>query len=173
VEFAVALPLLLVLVVGIFDFGNAFNMKQKITSTARDAAQLGSSQPTSDLSNSPPASVLAIRDLVVNHLQASRLSFCGLDSATATAAGGSTPWKWTFTSSCGTAGNLVLTIDRGFVFNSTVNISGTPVKVIATNVSITYPYQWQFNRVITLLVPSAVYPGAAQIVAGSVMANQS
>ena len=173
VEFAVALPLLLVLVVGIFDFGNAFNMKQKITSSARDAAQLGSSQPTSDLTNSPPASILAIRDLVVNHLQAGRVNPCGLGSATATAAGGSTPWKWTFTSSCGTAGNLVLTIDRGFVFNSTVTIAGVPVRVIATNVSITYPYQWQFNRVITLLVPSAVYPGSAQIVASSVMANQS
>ena len=43
VEFAVALPLLLVLAVGIFDFGSAFNMKQKLTNAAREAARLGAS----------------------------------------------------------------------------------------------------------------------------------
>jgi len=32
-------------VVGIFDFGNAFNMKQKLTNAARDAARFGASQP--------------------------------------------------------------------------------------------------------------------------------
>jgi len=50
-EFAVALPLLLVMVVGIFDFGNAYNLKQKVTNTAREAARLGASQPTNDLSD--------------------------------------------------------------------------------------------------------------------------
>jgi Flp pilus assembly protein TadG len=173
VEFAVALPLLLVLVVGIFDFGNAFNLKQKVTNAAREAAQLGASQPTSDLSNAPPPSVLAIRDLVVNYLQASRVNDCGLGSVAATAAGASTPWKWSFTASCGSAGNMVLSVDRGYVFTSTVTIAGTPVKVIGTNVSIQYPYQWQFNRVITLLVPTAVYPGTTQIVVASVTTNQS
>ncbi len=36
-EFAVALPLLLIMVVGIFDFGNAYNIKQKVTNIAREA----------------------------------------------------------------------------------------------------------------------------------------
>ena len=173
VEFAVALPLLLVLVVGIFDFGNAYNLKQRATNVAREAARMGSTQPTSDLSNPSPASVLAIRDMVATSLQASRVNNCGLGSAAAVAGGASTPWKWTFTSSCGSAGNLVLTVDRGYAFPTTVVIAGTPVKIIGTNVSIQYPFQWQFNRVITLLVPTAIYPGTTQIVVGSVMTNQS
>jgi Flp pilus assembly protein TadG len=172
-EFAVALPLLLVMVVGIFDFGNAFNLKQKLTNGAREAAQLGASQPTSDLTNPTPASVLAIRDLVSNSLLSSRMNDCGLGSAAANAAGGATPWKWSFTSSCGAAGNLVLTVDRGYVFTSSVTAGGTAVKMISTNVTLLYPYKWQFDRVIRLLAPTYIYPGTTQITVSSVIENQS
>jgi Flp pilus assembly protein TadG len=172
-ELAVALPLLLVMVVGIFDFGNAYNLKQKVTNAAREAARMGASQPTSDLTNPTPASVLALRDLVSNSLVSSRVNDCGLGSAAATPAGGATPWKWSFTVSCGTAGNLVLTVDRGYVFTSTVTAGGTAVKMISTNVTLLYPYQWQFNRVITLLAPASIYPGTTQIAVTSVMENQS
>ena len=51
-----ALPLLLIMVVGIFDFGNAYNIKQKVTNIAREAARMGASQPTADLTN-PGASI--------------------------------------------------------------------------------------------------------------------
>ncbi|MGC2197895.1 MAG: TadE/TadG family type IV pilus assembly protein [Terriglobales bacterium] len=172
-EFAVALPLLLVMVVGIFDFGNAYNLKQKVTNAAREAAHMGAGQPTSDLSNAPPPSVLAIRDLVVSSLQSGKVNDCGLGSAVAVAAGAATPWKWRFTVSCGTAGNLVLSVDRGYVVTSSVTVSGTPVKMIATSVTLRYPYQWQFNRIITLVVPTAIYPGTTQILVGSTMTNQS
>lgn len=172
-EFAVALPLLLVMVVGIFDFGNAFNIKQKVTNTAREAARFGATQPTNDLSNVPPASILAIRDLVVQDLQNSKLNDCGLGTAAATPAGASTPWKWTFSVVCGTAGNLVLSVDRGNVFVTNTTISGTPVKMIGTSVTLQYPYQWEFSRVIGLLVPGATYPGTSQISVTSFMANQT
>jgi Flp pilus assembly protein TadG len=171
-EFAVALPVLLIMVVGIFDFGNAYNIKQKVTNIAREAARMGASQPTMDLTTGTPASVLAIRDMVSNALQTSRMSDCGLGTTAPVAAGAATPWKWTFTISCGTAGNLVLSVDRGYVFTSTVTAGGTAVKFIATNVTLLYPYQWQFNRVVTLLLPTAIYPGTTQIAVGSVMANQ-
>jgi len=173
-EFAVALPLLLVMVVGIFDFGNAFNIKQKVTNTAREAARFGATQPTNDLSGVPPPnSILAIRDLVVQDLQNSKLSDCGLGSAAANPGGAATPWKWTFTVACGTAGNLVLSVDRGNVFVTNTFISGTQVKMIGTNVVLQYPYQWEFSRVIGLLVPGASYPGTSQISVNSFMANQS
>jgi len=172
-EFAVALPVLLIMVVGIFDFGSAYNIKQKVTNIAREAARMGASQPTSDLTTGTPASILAIRDMVSGALQSSRLSDCGLGTTAAVAAGAATPWKWTFTTSCGTAGNLVLSVDRGYVFTSTVTAGGTAVKMITTNVSLLYPYQWQFNRVVTLLLPTAIYPGTTQISVSSVMANQT
>ena len=39
-EFAISLPLLMVFVVGIYDFSGAFNQKQKIEQAAQQAAQL-------------------------------------------------------------------------------------------------------------------------------------
>jgi len=173
VEFAVALPLLLVLVVGIFDFGSAFNMKQKLTNAAREAARLGASSATNDLTNPTPTSVLAIRDLVVNYLQTARINDCGLGAAAATAAGAATPWKWTFTATCPGGGSFVLTVDRGNVFTSGVTAGGNPVKILSTSVSIAYPYNWQFNRVIGLLVSGAIYPATTQIQVNSTLENQT
>jgi hypothetical protein len=45
--------------------------------------------------------------------------------------------------------------------------------VINTNVSISYPYSWQFNRVIGLLVSGASYPATTAIVVNSTMANET
>jgi Flp pilus assembly protein TadG len=172
-EFAVALPLLLIMVVGIFDFGNAYNIKQKITNIAREATRMGASQPTSDLTNPSPASILAIRDTVSSALLSSKLPDCGLGTTAAAPAGGATPWKWTFTTSCGSAGNLVLSVDRGYVFTSTLTAGGNSVKMINTQVTLLYPYQWQFNRIITVMLPTAIYPGTTQISVASMMANQT
>lgn len=173
VEFAVALPLLLVLVVGIFDFGNAFNLKQKLTNAAREAARLGSSQSTSDLTNPTPTSVLTIRDLVSNYLQNAKINDCGIGTSTANPVGASSPWGWTFTATCPNGGSFVLTVDRGNVFTTTVTSGGNTVKVISTNVSISYPYSWEFNRVIGILVSGASYPAATNIVVNSTMENQT
>lgn len=170
VEFAVALPLLLVMVVGIFDFGSAFNLKQKLTNVTRDAARVGAGQPTSDLTNAPPASVLALRDIVANYLQNAKVNDCSLGTVAAATLGA---WKWSFTSPCPQGGNLVVTVNRGNLFNSSVTSAGNTVQVISTEVTISYPYVWQFNRVIKLLVPSASYPGTTQITTDAVVANES
>ena len=173
VEFAVALPLMLVLVVGIFDFGNAFNLKQKLTNAAREAARLGASQPTSDLTNPAPVSVLAIRDLVSNYLTNAKINDCGIGTVSPPPPSGGAPWQWTFSKACPQGGNLVLTVDRGNIFNSSVTTGGNAIKVISTNVSISYPYSWQFNRVIGILVSGASYPGNTNIVVNSTMENQN
>jgi Flp pilus assembly protein TadG len=173
-EFAVTLPLLMVLVVGIFDFGSAFNMKQKLTNAAREAARLGASQPTNDLSQAAPNSVLAIRDLVVNYLDSSKINDCGMGSAAATPTGATAPWQWTFMATCPNGNNFVLTVNRGAVFTSTVTTAGgNTIQVIATNVSISYPYKWQFNRVISVLVSGASYPANTQIQVNSTVANET
>ncbi|HEX8814618.1 MAG TPA: TadE family protein, partial [Terriglobales bacterium] len=71
VEFAISLPLLIVLVVGIFDFGAAFNLKQQLNNALREGARFGSTQPTNDLTNpncggagGAPCSVAAIMKVV-------------------------------------------------------------------------------------------------------------
>jgi hypothetical protein len=67
----------------------------------------------------------------------------------------------------------VLTVDRGNIFASTVTTGGNPMSVIATNVTISYPYKWQFNRVIGLLVSGASYPANSQITVSSTLANET
>ena len=160
-EFAVALPLLVVFVVGIFDFGGAFNLKQMLNNIAREGARFASTLPTNDLDAiGTPVSVTAIRDLVVSHLQTARLNDCGL--ATQTAPPPAPPMTWTYTAAGGGCpAPLVLTIERGYSFPTV--IGANTFSVISTRVSLKYPYSWHFNKVITLLVPGATYQGVTQI----------
>jgi Flp pilus assembly protein TadG len=170
VELAVTLPLLVVMVVGIFDFGAAFNLKQKLNNVTREAARFGSSQPTSDLTAAgTPPSVTAIRDLVDSYLTAAKVNDCGLATQAATHPSTLT---WKYTTGTGCPANLVLTIDRG---NGSFQATGTgasgPIYLISTHVTISYPYKWQFNRVIGLLAPGASYAGVSQIVTDAVVPN--
>jgi len=175
-EFAVALPLLVVFVVGIFDFGNAFNFKQKLNNAVRDGARFGSSLPTNDLSLAgacgAPSSVCAIRDLVDSNLQAGRVNDCGL--ATQSATGPAPPSTWTYSATgSGCPGTLTLTIERQYSFLETVTVGAgsTNINVISTRVRISYPYKWRFNRVIQFLAPGASYAGVTQIATDAVAPN--
>ena len=77
VEFAVSLPLLVLFVVGIFDFSNAFTLKQKLTNVARDAARTAAAEPSSDLQSALPMSVVDAFQDIDNYLLANNLSDCG------------------------------------------------------------------------------------------------
>jgi Flp pilus assembly protein TadG len=159
-EFAVALPLLVVFVVGIFDFGGAFNLKQMLNNIAREGARFASNLPTNDLDAlGTPQSVDAIRDLVVAHLQTARLNDCGLNGQ---AGINGPPATWTYTAAGGgCAAPLVLTVERSYSFTTVVGAD--TFNVISTRISLKYPYSWHFNRVIQLLVPGATYLGVTQI----------
>lgn len=169
VEFAVALPLLVVFVVGIFDFGNAFNLKQKLNTAVREGARRGSNLPTGDLANGgTPGTVTAVRDVVAGYLQAARINDCGLSSAGASP--GSSPLSWRYTAAAnGCPGTLTLTIERGYSYPAL--IESYTFNVISTRVSISYPYQWRFNSVITLLVPGPTATGPTLISTDAVAPN--
>jgi Flp pilus assembly protein TadG len=153
IEFAVALPLLVVLVVGIFDFGGAFNLKQELNNAVREGARFGASQPTNDLSVSilKPPSVDAVRFVVDSYLQTAKINDCGLSSLAQPNYGAWPVWVYTANTGC----NLTLTIDRGQVVSETVG--GATVNMFCTTVTISYQYRWHFNSVIQLLVPGANY----------------
>jgi Flp pilus assembly protein TadG len=152
IEFAVALPLLVVLVVGIFDFGGAFNLKQELNNAAREGARFAAAQPSNDLALAKPPSVNAVRFLVDSYLQTAHINDCGLRTATWALATGST---WVFTAT-GNGCSMTLTVDRQFLVQETV--TGQPtVNMLCTSVNIVYPYRWHFNNVIQLLVPGANY----------------
>lgn len=168
VEFAVALPLLVVFVVGIFDFSSAFTLKQRLTNIARDAARAAAADPVNDLlqpSTALPQSVTDAFYTVDNGLLASKLNDCG-----ATASGSPTGLTWTFTANgngCPAIG-LTITINRGYYFPPTG--AGQPSEscaaqtpngqttLIGTCVSIQYFYPWRFARAASLLGASAVLP---------------
>jgi len=169
VEFAVALPLLIVFVVGIFDFGEAFNQKQKLSSVVREGARFASTLPTNDLDNAgTPPSVTAIRDVVDSYLVANRMNDCGLNSATPAPNFATLTWTYTVSGN-GCPTSMILKIERGYAFPSI--IGANTFQVISSRVTLKYPFRWHFNKVITTLVPGASYQGITQITTDAVVSN--
>lgn len=167
VELVISLPLLMVFVIGITDFGTAFNLKQEANNAAREGARIAANQYMGDIVNASPNSIIAIHDAVDNYLLAARVNDCGLSAATPTKAG----LTWTYTASTGCPGNgtLTLTIDRGNTFQTT---GANATTLEATHILISYPYQWRFGAVIRFFAPSANYAtGVTQITADAMMTN--
>jgi Flp pilus assembly protein TadG len=185
VELAVSLPLLVVFVVGIFDFSGAFTLKQKLTNAARDGARVAAAAPANDVgnpSNPVPSSVdLAFR-VVGNYLEAVNINDCGLTPSTSSVQSGLT-WTYTATGGGCPTGGLTIAINRGYIFPATSASSptgctsqpssGNTVNVVGTCVSITYAYKWRFNSVITLLVPGATYAGVSNLNTTAVAFNEN
>jgi len=183
-EFAIALPLLVFFVVGIFDFSSAFTLKQKLTNIARDAARASAGDPANDLSSPSlptPASVLDAFQLIQGYFNANNLNLCGITGFSGPPAG----LTWTVTGSsngCVSPG-LTITINRGYFLPSTgaglpaatctSPGSGGPsgLTVIATCVSIQYAYPWRFGSVANLLGTTDILP--SQITATAVALNEN
>lgn len=168
-EFAISLPLLIVLVVGIFDFGGAFNQKQELNNAMREGARFGAAQPTNDLCTAcaAPPSVDAIRVLVDSYMLAAHLNDCGLSLMSS---GSSSGPPWTYHASTGCPGTLTLTIVRGYPQCQLPTATSPVVNIPCTQVTISYPYQWHFNSVIQLLAPGSNY-GLSNISTTATAAN--
>jgi hypothetical protein len=168
-EFAISLPLLVVFVVGIYDFSGAFNQKQKIEQAAQEGAIIAGAQPMSDIasSNGNPTSLQAVSTAVFNSLTGSGVLANGACSPPGTASGpvGLT-WIYKITG-CDSAGdNLVITINRGWV------PAPGPPAAVDTLVTVQYPYHWRFNSVIQLLIPGASYAATTQLTESATVHNQ-
>jgi hypothetical protein len=176
-EFAISLPLLVVFVVGIFDFSGAFNQKQKIEQAAQEGAIIAGAQPMSDIASttSDPESLHPVVIAVFNSLAGSGvLPSAGL-SCTPPPPVPTRPtppglaWTYTISNCSGTPAldNLVITINRGWV-----SASGPPVAV-GTMVTVAYPYHWRFNSVIQLLFPGpSSYAATTQLTESATVHNQ-
>jgi TadE-like protein len=163
-EFAISLPLLAAVVIGITDFGSAFDLKYKLSNAVREGARVASMQSTSDITNATPASGTAVRDAIDSYLVGDHVNDCGL--ATAVPAQSGLVWTYTASSGCAGGGTLTLIVDRGHAFQTTGGVS-----VETTRVSISYPFKWRFNKVIRVLIPGALYQGVSYISNESVMQN--
>src|SRR6202140_1886560 len=94
-EFAIVLPLLMVFIVGIFDFSGAFNQKQKIEQAAQEGAIIAGAQPMSDIGPNP-GSLQAVATAVYNSLVGSGVLPKGC-VAPGTAVNTPPSLKWTYT----------------------------------------------------------------------------
>lgn len=133
VEFALALPLLLLLLVGIFDFGSFFALRQKMTVAVREAARIVVSSPLSDYScaSATPCSIVAAANAVVQAMANAGASVACIQPASPTS---SATLQWTY--SCADSTSLV--INRGYSFAGPGN-----TVVPATRVSLAYPIRWR------------------------------
>ncbi len=172
-EFAIVLPLLMVFVVGIFDFSGAFNQKQKIEQAAQEGAIIAGAQPMSDIAsgNIDPDSLHPVVTAVFNSLAGSGVLTKGtcVPPGTALHVGSSSNLKWRYTiSPC--PDDLVVVIDRGWV--STSGTSTSITAAVGTTVKVTYPYRWRFNSVIQLLFPGAGYAAITNLTESATVHNQ-
>jgi Flp pilus assembly protein TadG len=156
-EFAVSLPLLVVMVVGIFDFSGAFSLKQKLANAAREGARAAAADPANDVSTTNSAVPVSVSDafqVVDNYLLSQKINDCGLSSATPTIGSGLT-WSATSTGTCPGSG-ITFTINRGLA--PSVTLGGTATNMVTTSVTITYPYAWRFQTVSSLLGSTIMGP---------------
>ncbi len=175
VEFAVSLPLLILFVVGIFDFSGAYTLKQKLTNVAATAANTAAADPSGDLSSSTPASVIDAFDIISNYMLNNNMNICGLTSTGGTPSG----TKWTFSKSAAGC-SVTIIINRGYYYpaigatppdiNCTPQNPGSQLAMVSTCISIQYSYAWKFGRAASMMGRSTALP--AQISAVAVALNQ-
>jgi hypothetical protein len=170
-EFAVSLPLLVLFVIGIFDFSAAITLKQKLTNAARDGARVAAADPANDLGNTtpPPVSVVDAFWVVDNYLLSEQINDCGLKTALPVTSG-TLIWKSTAAGCLGGGSNsLILTINRGYVAQQT---SGPNTSyAVGTQVTIRYPYAWQFGGVSGLF--GGRFTGTSGITTAAVAFNEN
>lgn len=165
-EFALALPLILVMVAGLLDFSRAYNIKQKLANAAREGARYEATQ-TADITDSSPPSLPTLRDDVVTYLQNANLdtSFIGTTLSYDPSAGVCTG---TYYTTSGTT-NYGLKVERCVpVLDST---SSTTIP--STRVTLYYPYDWTFgfDYIIKLLIPSSTFTNPINIEADATISN--
>lgn len=140
-EFALVLPILLALVIGAWDFGSAFALKDKMTNAARDAARVsvsnsviapsGSSAPCAQAGAAAPCTIVAAVNALKQYMTNAGVDLSCIDPSSPSSTGPD-PEEYTFT--CASVPLLSITIDRSALVPQP---TGTPMP--ATQVVFAYP----------------------------------
>ena len=167
VEFAVALPLLVVFVVGIFDFSNAFTLKQKLTNVTRDAARTAAAEPTTDLGNPTPPLPVSVQDafyIIDNYLRANNINDCGIGIANGNATAIPLTWRFSIAASGPTGCGITIIINRGYYYSLPTPVPQPPLtcdtrssvtaaetQMVGTCITVQYSYPWRFGQAASLI----------------------
>jgi Flp pilus assembly protein TadG len=174
-EFAISIPLLVVFIVGIFDFSAAFNQRQKLAQAAQEGAIVAGAQPNSDIysGNANPDSLQPVVAAAFNSLAASGVlakanqGSCKLPPGAPSYSGSGLSWTYNFTGCSDSLGDqLSITVNRGATVSSTQT-------AICSIVSVNYPYHWRFNSVIQLLIPGVTYAAITNLQESATVHNQT
>jgi Flp pilus assembly protein TadG len=161
-EFALALPFLLVFVVGVLDFGQVYNLKQKLNNAAREAVRFAANENSggNNLTVNGVSDTSAIRDVVANYLTNAGVTQC-VPATTPTVS----VFVYTFSSSSTGCGSFSLVINRAYP------IAVGTTTAIGTDVTLTYPYAWSIGRIANLLSGGTALSLPATITTDAVMQN--
>ena len=167
VEFAVSLPLLVLFVIGIFDFTGALTLKQKLTNAAREAARIAAADPGTDLGAAVPVSVSDAFQVLDNYLLAEKINDCGLSTKTPSS---SALLTWSASSTTGCPGiGIVFTINRGCM--TLQSVGGVNTEVVNTCVTVQYAYQWRITGISGVLGNSLTGPSSMTASAAALNEN--
>ncbi len=183
-EFAIALPVLVVFVVGIFDFSGALNVKQKIEQAAHEGAVLAAAQPMGDIqpADTNPDSLQPVVAAIFNSLAGSQV-LVNANSGTCrppTAPSSQNVLKWNY-SILGCSNNPTTTSlgchgDNSDTVWIEINRGWRPpgnTQTVGTSLTVSYDYDWRFNSVIQLLLPGAGYAARTCITETAKVYNQT
>jgi Flp pilus assembly protein TadG len=161
-EFALVLPLLLVFVMGVLDFGQVYNLKQKLNNAAREAARFAANENSggNNLTVNGVSDTTAIRDVVSNYLTSAGVTQCVVATSPSVSV-----FTYTFNSSSTGCANFSLVINR------TYPIAVGSVTAIGTHVTLSYPYTWSFAGFMKLLLPSSTLSLPTTISTDAVIQN--
>lgn len=164
VEFALALPILLLIVIGVWNFGSAFTLKQKLTNAVRAGNRVIISTPISNpygatgCSATVPCSIVSAATTVQQYLNnanldASFISPSSPSSSTVCPAG-----EWIYGTAPGTPGpSLDIKSGVWLTPSGTVLSAGTTPpagSVKATQATLTWPLKWELASIL----PSGALP---------------
>lgn len=147
-EFAIAIPVLLLLIFGAFDFGSAFATKQKLTNAAREGARIAVSTPSNLVdSNGNACSPAPCNIQTAAAAVAAYLTNAGLN---ATCIQSSTPSQGSYQDWTYACSGITLEINRGAYFQVASGL------VSATQVTLTYPLTWRAQGLVPEPIPSTL-----------------
>ena len=171
-EFAFTLPILVLILYGIFDFGSALVLKQKLEHVVYEAARAAASQSTDDLSNAAAGasgSVADLRDAVAQNLRSAGVNDCGLLGAAPSAIPPPAS-TWTYSvSGGGCPAPLVLTIRREDVL--VVGVGAGAVSLFVSRVTLQYPFQYRSTGILQAVAGSSTFPTSVNLVINASMKN--
>ena len=163
IELAIEVPVLFLLIVGIWDLGAGFALKQKLTNAAREGARIVASTPSNTVAangkpcSGAPCNIQVAAQSVVQYLDKANLQASCLDSVTpspAPASNGTPVNGWVYA-----CNGITLEIDRGTTAEGPWLSSGGSVIVPTipiTIVGITYPVSWTSGQLLPPPLPSTI-----------------